>query len=106
MEYNVHSKKRDSTIANADLRFGTGDMHAHRNALIIKSHVELLLEHDMLDLVMAVNLSKTLDKEWKYTEAYLKTPRTLGCHKPVIPVVTILASLASKFVGPKDECSA
>jgi hypothetical protein len=73
MEYNMHSKKRDSAIANADLRSGTGDMHAHRNAFMMKSHVEMLLEHGMLDPAMAVNLSKPLDKEWKYTEAYLKT---------------------------------
>jgi hypothetical protein len=73
MEYNVHSKKRDSAIANADLRSGTGDMHAHRNALMMKSHVEMLLENDILDPAIAVNLSKPLDNEWKYTEAYLKT---------------------------------
>jgi hypothetical protein len=45
MEYNVLSKKRGSTIANADLRSGTGDMHTHRNALMMKAHVEMLLEH-------------------------------------------------------------
>ena len=45
MEYNVHSKKTDSTIANADLRSGTGDMRAHRNALMMKSHVERLLKY-------------------------------------------------------------
>jgi hypothetical protein len=39
MEYNVYSKRRDPTISNADLRSGTGDMNAHRNALMMRSHV-------------------------------------------------------------------
>jgi hypothetical protein len=99
MEYNVFSKKRDSTVANADLRSGTGDMHAHRNALMMKSHVEMLLKHDMLDPVMAVNLAKPLDKEWKYTEAYLKThPEYTG----VQPEMTTL-STAEKNQKKRDR---
>ena len=99
MEYNVFSKKRDSTVASADLRSGTGDMHAHRNALMMKSHVEMLLEHDMLDPVMAVNLAKPLDKEWKYTEAYLKThPEYTG----IQPEMTTL-SVAEKNQKMRDR---
>ncbi|OSS52002.1 hypothetical protein B5807_03276 [Epicoccum nigrum] len=99
MEYNVFSKKRDSTISNADLRSGTGDMHAHRNALLMKSHVEMLLEHDMLNSVMAVNLSKPLDREWKYTEAYLKThPEYTG----VQPKMSTL-STAEKHQKMRDK---
>lgn len=99
MECNVFSKKRDSTVANADLRSGTADMHAHRNALMMKSHVEMLLTHNMLDPVMAVNLAKPLDKEWKYTEAYLKThPEYTG----IQPEMTTL-SVAEKNQKIRDR---
>ncbi|KAF3009913.1 hypothetical protein E8E13_010943 [Curvularia kusanoi] len=62
-----------SIVSNGFVRSGYGDMHAHRNALMMEEHVAMLRAHDMIDETMAINLLEPLHKCWAYTEEYLKT---------------------------------
>ncbi|KAJ4993190.1 hypothetical protein SVAN01_01165 [Stagonosporopsis vannaccii] len=73
MEYDLTSKKMESSVNNVGHRSGYGDMHSTRDALMNTEHVTFLRQHRMIETAMAVELMKPLHRGRQYTEAYLAT---------------------------------
>lgn len=86
MNYNLRSRKLESFIKNAEFRSAYGDMHAHRDAEMMKEHVALMRSAGKIDDKMAIELPKPLDKKREWTKEYLETlPNYTGVQPKMAP---------------------
>lgn len=89
MDYNLRSRKLESFIENAEFRSAYGDMHAHRDAEMMKEHVALMRSARKIDDKMVIELLKPLDKKREWTEEYLETlPNYTGVQPKMAPFET------------------
>lgn len=88
MNYDMTSRKLESTVENREFRSGYGDMHARRDADLMAEHVAHLRSHGQIDQVMATELAKPFDRDRKYTPAYLQTHPDYTGVQPDMPALT------------------
>ena|SRR5690242_13000750 len=73
MEYDLASKKLESSVGYVRHRSVYGDMHATRDVLMNAEHVTLLQKHGIIEVNIAMELLKPFHRDRIYTEAYLRT---------------------------------
>ncbi|KAJ4325711.1 hypothetical protein N0V94_000470 [Neodidymelliopsis sp. IMI 364377] len=78
----------ESTIKNAHIRSNFGDAHTTRETALMASRIATLRSHDLIDDIMATELSKPITDR-SYTPVYLRThPDYTGQQPPMLSMIT------------------